>query len=609
MKKTILAMAIAPLCLSANVFAQDTVVVTASRVAQPIQNTLAPIVVVEKTEIEDTQAKSLGDVLKRLPGVQVDQGGYGQATEIYVRGTSSQYLLVLIDGVRFSSATSGASDVTQIPLTGVERIEFIRGPRASIYGADAMGGVLNVITSYQGNEQGSASVTFGSDSYEAYEAGIAGDIKDNAWAKLSIRHEKADGFSATSALEDDSSWEKTAAADDDGFKNTALVADMGVSISEQLTANIQGYWLQGEAEYDQGDTYPYNKKEPYNLVGKLAYENELLFSELIIASNRDSSNNYNESGMTSSFITRKDIFNWLVYGQVSNELALTGGVEWLNDKIDTTSDFNENERNNKAAYLNLSYLADALTTEASIRFDDNEAFGNHTTWQLALGYLFFDDLKVIGSAGTAFRAPTFNELYYPAYDYGDWGSGSGNPNLKPEESISYELAFEGQTWGVGYRVSGYITEIDNLIASDNDLIWFPENINKAKINGIDTSLLFTTGPISHDLSYNYVDAKNDETDKQLVRRAKHLAKWNLNYKWEQLGIDFSSYYKSSSYNDSANTEKVDGYITFDFAASYYFNNGIVIRGQVANLFDEDYEPKAGYNGAERAFYGTLAYQF
>ncbi|RJG40033.1 TonB-dependent receptor domain-containing protein [Motilimonas pumila] len=604
MKKTILAMAIAPLCLSANVFAQDTVVVTASRVAQPIQNTLAPVAVVDKAEIESIQAKSIADVLKRLPGVQVNQGGYGQVTEIYVRGASSRHILVLIDGVRIGSATLGSADFSQIPLTGIERIEFIRGPRASVYGSDAVGGVINVITSYQGEEGGKVAVGAGSHDYQNVDAAVAAEIDGSAWVKLAARHEKADGYSAFKKPEgDDGSWDQSDQADKDGFKNTNIVAEMGKHFTPELSAKVQGYWQKGESDYDSAwSTGTYTEKELYNIAGKLTFDNDAIFSELTLATNRDQGDDYSDSSHN-QITTKRTLANWLVSGEVTNGFALTGGLEWFEDKVDNeSSQYDKTKRDNKAVYVNADYRVNAFTTEASVRVDDNESYGNEATWQLALGYQLTQELNLIAAAGTAFKAPTFNDLYWP---------GSGNPDLKPEDSFSYELALAGDYELVGFRVGGYISDIDNLIAwaDRGDGVWVPMNVNKADIKGIETSAFFATGPVNHELSYDYVDAKDDETGKRLVRRSEHLAKWNLNYQWQQAEFDLSTIYQSDAYDDAANTVKVDGFVTVDFAASYYFNNGIVIRGQVANLFDEDYEPKAGYNGAERAFYGTLAYQF
>ncbi|GAL07850.1 outer membrane vitamin B12 receptor BtuB [Photobacterium aphoticum] len=169
MKKTLLAVALAPLCLPVSVAAQsadEVMVVTANRFEQPIKEVIAPVSVVTQEEINAIQAKSLAEVLRRLPGVQVVSGGYGQNTEVYVRGTSSKHLLVMINGVRIGSATLGSADFSQIPLTGIERIEFIRGSRAALYGSDAIGGVLNIITAYQpGEQQAQITAGIGSDGY------------------------------------------------------------------------------------------------------------------------------------------------------------------------------------------------------------------------------------------------------------------------------------------------------------------------------------------------------------------------------------------------------------------------------------------------------------
>ncbi len=261
MNRTMLAMTVASLLPHASLlYAQDTsidetMVVTANRFEQSIDSTLAPIVVVTKDDIQSTQAKSIEEVLRRLPGVQVaSNGGYGQTASVYIRGTESDHALILVNGVRVSSATTGSTAIGSLPLNGVERIEYVRGPRTAVYGSDAIGGVINIITSYTGDET-ELWAEGGSDKYQKYAVSTANQIGENGWIKASVNREKTDGFSATN--ENNSYFDP----DDDGSEHTDLLLELGTKPTEELSFKWNTNYTEGDIEFDDviilGTTPPY----------------------------------------------------------------------------------------------------------------------------------------------------------------------------------------------------------------------------------------------------------------------------------------------------------------------------------------------------------------
>ncbi|WP_434341432.1 TonB-dependent receptor domain-containing protein [Motilimonas cestriensis] len=600
MKKTLLAVALTPLCLpyatAKNIAEDDTIIVTANRTEQPLASSLASVAVIEKEEIEAIQAKSFAEVLRRLPGIQVNEGGFGQQTDIFVRGSSSKHILLLINGVRIGSATTGSANFGQIPLTGIERIEFVRGPRAAIYGSDAMGGVINVITSYQGEEYGELSTSLGSREFSSIETAAAAALKDDAWVKFAVKHDNAEGFSAQKAPVDQ---------DKDGFHNTSFVAELGKQFSQQWRASLQGYFQQGQSDYDSAwaeDTY--SETENYNVAGKLNYQGEWLFGELTLATNQDKSDDYSATSHD-VFKTNRDLVNLLVSAAANEAVTITSGVEWYQDEVGTDSAaYAKSTRDNKAIYINLDYQLAPLSIEASARLDDNQSYGSKTTWQLATGYQVAEQVRLLGSIGTAFKAPTFNDLYYPESPYS-----KGNPKLKPEQSLSYDLGAEVVLDSVDFRFTAYQSEIEDLIIWPAPNYYMPENVSEAEIKGLEIQAEFATGALNHQLSYDHVNAKDKKTNKYLPRRARHLAKWNLNYRYQDLQFDVTTLYQGDSYDNAANTNKLKGYFLADLATSYYFSNGLVLRGRIANLFDKEYEVKKNYNTAERSYYVTGSYRF
>ena len=602
MKKTLLAVALAPLCLqssfvSAQTTTDETMVVTANRFEQSAKNTIASVSVVTKEEIDAIQAKSLTEVLRRLPGVQVVAGGYGQTTEVFVRGTKSAHLLVLINGVRIGSATLGAVDFSQIPLTGVERIELVRGTRAAQYGSDAIGGVLNIITAYQQGEN-LAQATAGGGSNGFYELGasLAGEIGSTSWGKVAIKTNGADGFSARKAPYE---------SDNDGFEQSNAVAEIGTRIDDNWAASLQGYFQDGESEYDDGFFASGAEAENslYNLASHLKYSDERLNSEVILAYNEDESENKTDSSPGSKIATDRTVATWQNHYQLNSNVDFGGGLEWNREKVShSSSRYTDDKRDNMAVYVTSIYHDERWLFEGSARTDDNDSYGRNNTWQLGAAYHITSQVQLSANAGTAFKAPSFNDLYWP---------GQGNPELEPEEAQSAEFTLQGQYERFNWGVTWYQNDVDKLIAWAPDASgnWMPSNINQAELKGLEAIVGFDTGPIRHDLSYDFLDSEDKETKKELARRSRHSGKWNMSYLAEQWQFDLSAIYKGTSYEDAFNTQKLGAFTLFDLGASYYLSENLTLRGRIDNLFDADYEVKSSYNVQERSYYANVTYQF
>ncbi|MEZ8291645.1 TonB-dependent receptor domain-containing protein [Vibrio sp. 10N.237.312.B06] len=602
MNKSLLAVAVASLLSPiSNLHAQEastdeTMVVTANRFEQSVGSTLAPTVVITKEEIQSIQAKSLEDVLRRLPGVQIaSNGGYGQTSSVYIRGTESDHALIMVNGVRMSSATTGSTAIGSLPLNGVERIEYVRGPRTAVYGSDAIGGVINIITSYRGDET-EVWVEGGSNNHQKFAASTANQIGDKGWIKIAANREKTDGFSA--ANENNSFYKPAVDGDDDGYSHTDLMLEFGFRPTEELSFKINSNYTKGDIEYDSGE------KDQKLFSGSIvtAYKTDALSSELILATSQDQSAYAGSSG---NFETNRVSVAWQNGYQFNSDFLLLGGLDWVNDDVsESTTKYAETSRSNLGAYTSGLYSKDKVQAELSLRYDDNEQYGGYTTWQVATGYKLTPLLRLSGMAGTAFKAPTFNDLYYPATSWGD----SANPNLNPEESQNLEIALDFTPESFNVRVAAYQNNIKDLIAKSSTSQKY-ENIDKAMIKGIELVGEFSTGDFYHSASVDYLDAKNDETGKELARRSKHSAKWNIAYIYQDWNFDLSYLYRGKSYDDSANKIQLDAYSLVDFATHYYVTDNFIVRGKVVNLFDEDYETAYGYNTQERSYYVGLNYKF
>jgi vitamin B12 transporter len=591
MKKTVLAAAFASLfspiytVQAAEASKQETLVVTASRFEQTVDSTTAAVSVVTREEIEASQATDLIQVLNTLPSVQIsDTGGMGSTQSIFVRGTSSKHVLVLIDGIRTGSATSGTVNFSAIPLVSIERIEFLRGAGAAVYGADAVGGVINIITD---NERvgGEVSASLGSNNYRATNGLVAGNLNDKLHASIAVSALETDGFSAKSA---------SGMEDDDGYASRAVSVNANYQLSSQIELGALALAQKSEGEYDgYYSSEGSNSTQVYNLAGHASYKEGNYETKMVVSASQDSSEDYYYASL---YETDRTQIAWQNQYALSQDWTISGGIDWNDDEVTSTVDYEESSRSNLAGYLHSQFNTARYSVESAVRTDDNERYGTHTTWQLGGGYQLTPTYRLLANAGTAFRAPTFNDLYYPYY---------GSTDIEPEESTNYEVAIEANYAFADVRVTAYHNDIENLIAYDS-ATYTAVNYGEVEIQGIEFTGEFDTGIINHKVSYDYTDAQDSDTQQQLDRRAKHNVKWNSTYQIQSWQFGMSYLYQGKR-NDSSAT--LDPYSLVNLTGAYSFENGVKLSSIIGNVFDEDYETASGYNSAERNITATVNYNF
>lgn len=602
-------------------FAQDnddTQVVTANRFAQPASSVLAPTTVVTRAEIDRWQAKSLTDVMRRLPGVDVAQnGGLGQSSSLFIRGTNSSHVLILIDGIRLNQAgISGSSDLSQIPLSLVQRIEYIRGARSAVYGSDAIGGVVNIIT---GRAQPGTTLTAGAGSqgYQSYDGSTQQMLGDATKLTLAGNYTYTRGFDVGAGYPNDYG---PAQGDRDGFMSKTLYGNLEHQFSDELSGFVRGYGFDNRTAYDGSLTYD----KDFNVVGLadtrqlysqtwdtgLRYNRDIYSTQLIASYSRTKDINYDpRNGRYGAASTFDDVTQYnLQWGNTVQvgQGAMSGGIDWQKETTEPGTNYLAEgyEQRNTGLYLTGQQQFGSVTLEGALRGDDNNQFGWHNTWQTAASWEFISGYRVFASYGTAFKAPNLSQVYSPGY---------GNPDLEPEKSKQWEGGFEGLTGPVNWRVSGYRNDIDNLIDSDPATYRY-YNISKARIKGVEATASFDTGPLGHQISYDYVDARDGETDQQLVRRAKQQVKYQLD--WTIYNLDWSVTYHylgdrfDNDYNSyPARRVKLGGVSLWDLAASYPVTSQLTVRGRIANLFDKDYETAYGYRTPGTEYYLSASYSF
>ncbi|MGJ3355045.1 TonB-dependent vitamin B12 receptor BtuB [Providencia sp. Je.9.19] len=592
----------------------DELVVSANRFEQPISSILAPVTVVTREEIDRWQSNTVIDVLRRLPGVDVAQnGGMGQQSSLFIRGTESRHVLVLIDGVRLNQAgISGSSDMSQIPISLVQKIEYIRGARSAVYGSDAVGGVVNIITR-RDNDGTTLNAGIGSHGYQNYNGSTQQKIGENTTVTAAAAYTHTTGFD----VEARGNTGGHPQPDKDGFLNKTLWLGVEHQFTTNTSAYVRSYGYDNRTSYD-GTPADTRKLYSRTYESGLKYVNGKYSSSLLGSYGHVKDYNYNyHNGRygNGSALDESDQYNlqWgnnyrLEKGNIST------GIDYQRQSIEPggyTMTSKKETVNSTGIYLTGQYaIVDSVIGEGAIRSDHYSEFDWHTTWQSGLSWEFYDGYKLIGSYATAYKAPNLGQLYT---DNAMWNI-KGNPNLKPEESKQWEIGLEGETGLLFWQLTGYQNDITNLIDFTTDSVTYASsynNIGKAKIKGVEWNGEFQTGIFSHQLTLQYLDPRNEKTNKVLNRRAKQQVKYQLDWNIDKVDMGLTYQYIGQRYdiNETYQRTKVGGVSIWDITAAYPITSHLTIRGKIANMFDKDYETAYGYRTAGREYFLTGSYNF
>jgi len=576
------------------------VVVTATRTARTLDESLASVTVIDQADIERLQARSVPDLLRGVQGVQVsNSGGPGKVADLYLRGTSADHVLVLIDGVKVGSATTGTTAWQDLPLSQIERIEVVRGPRSSLYGSEAIGGVIQIFTRKGGGAL-TPSLSLGGGSYRS--ANASGNLSgggDQGWWRLGASYEDTEGFNACNGVPGVAGC-FTDEPDRDGYHNLSGSARGGYRFGDR--GDIDLFWLGTKARSRFDGDFVNDTKTSQQVLGAKGRLRPLdpWALTLSLGQSRDDSDNR----LNGAFVTEFDTLRQTASLQSDLTLGagqiLTFGADWQNDRIDSTEDYTEDSRDNVGLFGQAQATLGGHDLSASLRQDDNQQFGTQGTGNAAWGYTFAGGVRLLASYGTAFKAPTFNELYFPFY---------GNPDLAPEQSRSAELGVSGRLGGLSWSLNGYQTKVDDLIVFGPTFI--PENIDQARIRGLELAVSGAIADWHLDANLTLLDPINEtagpDDGNLLPRRAEQSARLDLDRRIGPWGLGLSLIGFGRRFDDAANTLRLDPYATLDLRAEYELTKAWRVQGRLENLFDADYETAAYYNQPGRGIYLTLRY--
>lgn len=614
-RSTLAAACACALVLPAVAFAQDArratsldeVVVTANRTAVTVNDVLTPVEVIDSEEIRLSQARSLPDLLRGRAGISMtNQGGNGKLTTLFLRGSESDHVLVLVDGIRIGSSTSGLASFQDLPIEMIDRVEIVRGPRASLYGSEAIGGVIQVFTRRdRGDFVPRVRVEAGSHDTLGYGMGFGG-ASERTWFGVDFQHTRTSGINACNGYFDPLTFDGAGCfiapdsqPDRDGYDKNALSLRGGIAFNEQWSLEGHALRNEGDNEFD-GDFTDRSETVQQVIGGKLRWKpSERVDLHLTAGRNVDASDNFLGGDFVDFFSTDRDSATLQGdFGLAANQL-LTVGLDWLRDSVDATTDYDEKERDNKAAFVQYQGRFGAQSLEASVRRDDNEQFGGHNTGSAAWGLTFAENWRVRAGYGTAFKAPTFNELYFPFFS---------NPDLDPEESETWELGLAWMGDAVTVNLDAFSTDVDDLIAFDASQNR-PNNVDSARMRGAELGVQATLAQWDLNGSVSWLDSENRSGDfagNELARRA-NSARIDIDRAFGDFRVGLTAAAEGPRYDDVANTRRLGGYGTLDLRAEYALTRDLTLQARVANVFDRDYETVAFYNQPGRECFLTVRY--
>lgn len=604
MKKALFVCAVVLTVVPPFAIAADTamkpIIITASRTAETVDETLAPVSVITREDIERRQAKSVEDLLRGEPGITLtNNGGVGKNTSVFLRGTNSTHVLVLIDGIKVSSATSGMFAFQDLPVSQIERIEIVRGPRSSLYGSEAIGGVIQIFTR-RGSGPATPHATIGGGSHNTFNAsaGVSGG-GEKSWYSVSAGYFGTKGYDACDGRPSPGAGCFTIQPDKDGYRNTSGSVRAGYRLGE--TTEVDMNWLRVEGENRFDGTSQNNSKTFQNVIGaKLRTgSGELWRGTFAVGQSRDESDNFNNATFASRFNTNRDTASVQNDFSIGTRHLVTLGYDYQNDRVSSTTAYPVTSRDNDGIFAQYQGGFGAHSLQLSARQDENEQFGDHTTGSATWGYELVTDLKLTLSYGTAFRAPTFNELYFPGF---------GNPTLPPEESRNKEIGIK-QTLGIGHwSLNVFENKIDNLIGFDSTAT----SVQVARIRGLEAIAETHVGNWEIGTNLTLLEPKNlsqgANNGKLLSRRAKQSARIEIDRSIGAFRVGTTLRAESHRYDDLPNTRRLGGYGTIDLRTEYAISKDWTLQAKMANVLDKNYETVSFFNQEGRSYYFTLRYQ-
>ncbi len=593
---------------------------------EPVEEIGSSVTVITAKEIEAQQRRTLPDVLKAVPGLNVVQtGGPGGQTSVFMRGTNSNHTKILIDGIDVSdpSTPNRTFDLGQMLAMDIERVEILRGPQSGLYGADALGGVIVIYTKKGKGPLKTTAMVEGGSFGTFNQALSASGSTDRYNYYVNISHFRADDTPVTPF----DLLQPGERRFPNSYDNWTYSSRLGIDITKDVTVNLVARYTDGALKFT-GDSYdPFtNSSYPSSYQSGSNVDDFYSRSEVVWRALRGDVTSYfgiNYSNSQTDNVDRvlgnsyyqgdRVKYDWRTVTKLATGYTLVTGAEHQIEQFNGPDVFAQEWNNGVFAELQSEVIRN-LFVVANFRFDDNENFGGHTTWRIAPAYIVeATGTKFKGSIGTGFKAPSLSQRFqdYPSFFF------FGNPDLKPEENTGYDVGFEQAVLGgsAQFGATYFHNDITDLIESTYNPTTFIStyaNVGKAKTEGVEA---FVSVDVTKDLrvraDYTYTEATNEDTGAWLLRRPRNKASVNVGWTpYEKLLLTGSVlYYGDSMDIDRATFANVilPEFTVVNVAADYKLTNNISLYGRIDNLFDKQYEIPDGFLATGIGGYGGIRF--
>lgn len=563
--------------------------VTAQRAPAPMSQTLAAFSVITREQIERLQATDMTELLRGLSGIDVSShGGAGKVSSVFMRGTESDHVLVLVDGIKIGSATSGTTAFEHIPVEQIERIEIVRGPRSSLYGSEALGGVIQIFTRNTEQAGLTPSLLLSGENRGGARAqlGLSGG-SDKLHFGLSAGYRRTDGIDTKPSAGE---------PDKDGYKQWNGSLNLNAQLSATQSIQLQAMQSYGKNEYDEAFTPGADSNDTELQVLGLGWNAQLLPAwgvRLKAGQSRDKYSNLEDGQQTSRFDTKRLHASLINDLDIGDNQQLNIGADWLKDEVEGSTTLDQQSRRDIGGFVQYQGQFGRNDIQLSWRHDDDESFGGRQTGGAAWGWQASSALGLFASWATAFRAPSFNELYFPDF---------GNAALDPETSRSSEIGLRGTLQNWSWSLNAYHTDVDDLIdtveVDPDNFIYEPRNVSQARIRGIEASLGWQHQGWRVHTNLDLSDPENRSDDSNrgnlLRRRSRQSARVDVDHTLAQWQWGLSLIARGKSYEDAANSIRLPGFATVDVRLGRTLGKGWSAQAAIYNLLDKDYQTAAGY---------------
>jgi vitamin B12 transporter len=599
-----LTLALSIAAIGAPAFAQsvtraDTVVVTATRNAQPASEVLSDTLVISADDIANSGAGSITDLLARQRGIEVARnGGPGTTSSVFIRGANANQNVVLVDGVRIGSSTTGAAAWNAIPLSAIDHIEIVYGPLSTLYGADAIGGVVQIFTRKgSGAPRLSADVGFGSENTRSYDAAVAGSTggEHDFHYALSAGKEKSDGFSATTP------GNYSFNPDDDGYDSRNAAGQFSLKLAPGHEIGLTFLDSRTDAQYDNGaGSYDARNLQKLDTVSVYAKDRFLPNWTSLVQASRSDDKSGSDGGVEdynrSQINTRQTDFLWQNDIVIGRDLLQVLFEHRKEEVVSSSTPVMDGDRETNSVAASYTLKRGAQQAALSLRNDNSTQYGSRTTGSLAYGYHVTNALRASASFGTSFRAPTFNDLYYPGY---------GVASNRPEKGRNAEAGLYFDDGVTQLSATYYRNRVTDLLVNTDVCPVEPDthaygcayNVDKALLEGVTLSGARRFGDLGLHASVDLQDPRDETTDKLLVRRARQHGELALDYTIGPVKGGVEWQVSGKRYDDIANQTRLGGYGLLNLYATYQLAPEWSVLLRWNNATDKHYELAQYYGTA------------